>query len=945
MINPSLQSNSQKPSQDHQSPAIVQDIFIKGAREHNLKNIDVSIPAERLIVVTGVSGSGKSSLIIDTLFAEGQRRYVESLSSYARQFLMRMDKPDVDYINGILPAIAIEQKVSTRTSRSTVGTLTEIYDYLRLLYARIGKTYSPVSGQEVKRHSTGDVVQFIQDQKPGTKVMITFALDEQDMRNPRLALEVLMQKGYTRIVVEDRLEEIEDVLDRKIQEPGSRVLVLVDRIVTNPADSEQRKRIADSVHAAFSDGRGSCTVNIIGQGLYTFSNKLELDGMRFDEPNEHLFSYNNPYGACPKCEGFGSVIGIDPDRVIPDKRLSVFENAIACWRGEKMKKWKEALIRNASHFGFPIHRPIRELTKEQYDLLWTGNEYFKGINDFFRMVEENSYKIQYRVLLSRYRGKTVCDACRGTRLRKEATYVKIAGHDITQLADMQVIDLLSFFRQLDLPEHEKTVSNRIIREITNRLQFMVDVGLEYLTLDRLSNTLSGGETQRINLTRTLGSNLTSSLYILDEPSIGLHPRDTSRLIKSLKKLRDLGNTVIVIEHDVEIMAAADYLIDMGPEAGTHGGEVVDCGTLEEICHGGKSLTAKYLNGDLKIPVPESRRQVTNRLHFKGIHLHNLNGIDVSIPLDVLTVVTGVSGSGKSTLVKDVLYPAMKEWLETQNTSGKHFDSLEGDLSRIARVEMIDQNPIGRSSRSNPVTYLKAWDLIREIFASRPMARVRGFKPKHFSFNVEGGRCETCKGEGENVIEMQFLADVHLVCEDCGGKRFKPEVLEVTYKGKNIHDILEMTVDEAIAFFSDHAELIRRLKPLADVGLGYIHLGQSSSTLSGGEAQRVKLASYLGHANSREPFLFLFDEPTTGLHFHDIKKLLAAFDALIEAGHSIVVIEHNPDIIKSADWIIDLGPEGGEKGGNIVFSGTPEELLLCRESYTGRYLQPHFSKSF
>ena len=782
------------------------DIEIIGAREHNLKNVNARIPFGQFVVVTGVSGSGKSSLIIDTLYAEGQRRYVESLSSYARQFLMRMNKPDVDYIKGICPAIAIEQKVSTGSSRSTVGSLTEIYNYLKLLYARIGKTISPVSGKEVKRHQVSDVVDFLVGQERDTLAYITFPLYGE---NKQKALHMLIAKGYSRVVLKEEVREISELIEAEENLEKSQILVLIDRLIITE-DKELPKRIADSVQSAFSDGSGICIVSISGQKLYTFSNKFEMDGISFDEPIEHLFSYNSPYGACKRCEGFGKIIDISEDLVIPDRSLSVYEGAVVCWRGDKMKKWQESLIKNAEKTGFPIHKAIRDLSPEEYMTLWNGNDYFKGINSFFQFVEENTYKIQYRVLQSRYRGRTKCPDCNGRRLRKEAEYVKIGKKSITALVQMPVADLFDFFKTLKISEHELSIAGRLINEITQRLKFMLDVGLNYLTLNRVSSTLSGGETQRINLTRSLGSNLTSSLYILDEPSIGLHPRDTHKLIVTLQKLRDLGNTVVVIEHDEAIMQAADHLIDMGPRAGRNGGEIVDEGTLEEICERGKTLTARYLNGNLKIPLPEIRRQIVNMISLSGVNLHNLIQVNASFPLNCLVLVTGVSGSGKTSLIIHTLYPAIKKYLLNGSTNALTFNNLSGDLSQISRIELIDQHPIGRSSRSNPVTYVKAFDIIRELFSVQSMSKVRGFKPRFFSFNVDGGRCDNCKGEGETVVEMQFLADVHLTCVDCDGKRFKPEVLEVHYKGKNIFEVLEMTVNEALNFFPDNKELIKRL---------------------------------------------------------------------------------------------------------------------------------------
>lgn len=954
-------------------------IFIKGAREHNLKNIDVHVPVNQLVVVTGVSGSGKSSLIIDTLYAEGQRRYVESLSAYARQFLMRMNKPDVDFITGISPAIAIEQRASARTSRSTVGSLTEIYDYLRLLYARIGRTFSPVSGQEVRRHQVGDVVDFVMKQKPESQAQILAPLRPfETKKNAKSIIQQLLQRGFTRLRVDSQTMKLEEVTALEGHEQSDIALV-VDRIALEGDSEALAKRVADSVLIAFEEGFGTCDVEVIGKKVSRFSNRFELDGIRFDEPTPHLFNYNNPFGACPKCEGFGSIIGIDPELVIPDPTLSVYEEAIACWKGEKMSKWRDRLVKTAMQFDFPIHREIRHLTKDEYKLLWTGNEHFRGINEFFQHIEEQSYKIQYRVMLSRYRGRTTCDECEGRRLRKEALCVKVHGHDVSELMTMPVGKLRTFFDELALSDYERQVSARILTEITSRLDVMIEVGLGYLTPDRTSSTLSGGEMQRINLTRTLGSNLTSSLYILDEPSIGLHPRDTMRLINTLKKLRDLGNTVVVIEHDEDMMRSADYLIEMGPLAGVHGGEVVISNRADELfttspirslpatntsvartlrtgegskggdissfppVKGGlrgvsRSLTLDYLSGAKGIPIPKQRRKVSNKIIVKGASQHNLKDITVTFPLNTLTVVTGVSGSGKTTLVKHTLYPFLERHLTGQGERPGHFKEIVGDIDRIKHVELIDQDPIGRSSRSNPVTYVKAYDAIRELYASQQLSKIRGYEPKHFSFNVDGGRCDACKGEGEIIVEMQFLADVHLTCEDCNGKRFKHDVLEVRYKQKSIFDVLQMSIEEALEFFKDKAEIISRIKPLNDVGLGYVQLGQSSSTLSGGEAQRVKLASFLTRGQDIEPILFFFDEPTTGLHFHDIQKLLDSLNALIEAGHSVVVIEHNPEVIKCADWVIDLGPEGGEEGGYLVYQGTPEGLAGQKKSETGRFLR-------
>jgi excinuclease ABC subunit A len=925
------------------------EIFIKGARANNLKNVDLHLPKNKLIVVTGVSGSGKSSITMDTLFAEGQRRYVESLSSYARQFLMRMKKPDVDYIKGICPAIAIEQKVSTRNARSTVGTLTEIYDYLRLLYARIGKTYSPVSGEIVKKHEVSDVVDYIHSFEQGSKAHLFIPLPyKYKDRVLEQELQLLLQKGYTRLQVKGEQKRIEELLESKppyLQQKLGEVrqediLVLIDRFIVNPNDEENVKRIADSVQTAFYESEGECVVQV-GEGQRReFNNRFELDGMSFVEPTPQLFNFNNPFGACPSCEGFSQIMGIDEEKVVPDMTLSVYEGAIACWKGEKHGLWLDHFVRVAHKFDFPVHRAYQDLSKEERRILWKGNEHFRGIDDFFAELEEKMYKIQNRVMLARYRGKTTCHVCEGGRLRKEATYVLIGGKNITELVSIPVDELSVFFENLELNEFDAKVARRLHLEITNRLKFMCDVGLGYLTLDRISATLSGGETQRINLTRTLGSNLTSSMYILDEPSVGLHPRDTNRLVKVLKSLRDLGNTVIVVEHEEDIIKNADYLVDIGPAAGIHGGEVVFAGKYETIYdEAADSLTAKYMSGRMSIPVPAVRRKISNAIYIRGARQHNLKNIDAKIPLNALTVVSGVSGSGKTTLVKQILFPALKKQLgENFARSAGSFTALEGDLSRITQVEMVNQSPIGKSSRSNPVTYVKAYDSIRNLMTNLQLSRIRGFKPKHFSFNVEGGRCEACKGEGEQIIEMQFLADVRLECEECNGKRFKQEVLDVEYKGKNIFDILELSVEEALEFFSTEQDITSKLKPLADVGLGYVKLGQSSSTLSGGEAQRVKLASFLGRENPAEHILFIFDEPTTGLHFHDIRKLLDALNALVENGHTVLVVEHNMEVIKSADWVVDLGPEGGKDGGYLVFQGRPEDLADVPDSFTGAYLK-------
>nr|MCU0387903.1 excinuclease ABC subunit UvrA [Chitinophagaceae bacterium] len=887
------------------------EIFIKGARTHNLKNIDVGIPHGRLVVVTGVSGSGKSSLTIDTLFAEGQRRYAESLSAYARQFMQRMNKPDVDYIKGLCPAIAIEQKVTTRTPRSTVGSMTEMYDYLRLLFARIGRTISPVSGRQVKKDDVGDVVHAIVSSVENDKVLLLVPFKQHHRRNTLEELNILVQKGFSRLYHKGQTIRIEDLteeeaalkeFEHQIKSSGE-VYIMIDRFVVRAFEEDDIHRISDSVDTAFYEGEGECYLEVNGEKLLHFSNRFELDGRQFEEPVPNLFSFNNPFGACPTCEGFGQVLGIDADLVIPDTRLSVYEGAIAPWRGEKLSQWNKILVRNAFKFGFPVHKPIHELTKEQYKLLWTGNEYFDGLNAFFKEVEQNLYKVQYRVLLSRYRGKTECPECDGYRLRKDALYVKIGGKHIGELCEMPIKDLQQWFNGLQLDEHEQQIGKRLLIELHTRLQTMMDVGLGYLTLNRLAMTLSGGESQRIQLTRSLGSNLTNSLYILDEPSIGLHSRDTERLIKVLKNLRDLGNTVVVVEHDELMMREADYIIDMGPLASHKGGEVVAAGNYDEMMKATKSLTSQYLSGKLKIerqPVPRlGKKHVT----VKGARQNNLKDIDVKFPLECLTVVSGVSGSGKTTLVKQILYPALRKLKgEFADKVGKH-KSLEGNVDDLTQIELVDQNPIGKSSRSNPVTYIKAWDAIRDLYADQPLSKIRGYQPKHYSFNVDGGRCDTCKGEGEQVVEMQFLADVHLTCESCKGKRFKDEVLEVRYNEKSIFDILQLGVDEAIEFFradtkNKLAQAIgNALQPLSDVGLGYVKLGQSSDTLSGGEAQRVKLASFLGKGKSAGHVLFIFDEPTTGLHFHDIQKLLNSFNALIAQGHSIIVIEHNTDVIR------------------------------------------------
>ena len=910
-------------------------IQIKGASIHNLKNIDLKIPRNKLVVITGLSGSGKSSLAFDTLYAEGQRRYVESLSSYARQFLGKLNKPKVTSIKGISPAIAIEQKVNSTNPRSTVGTSTEIYDYLKLLYARIGTTYSPISGDIVKKDSVNNVIKFVQKFGENTKLLLLSPIIINNDKKLETVINILKQQGFSRIKVNNQIIRIEEFNF----ETTKNLYLVVDRIVTKN-DEDFYNRLADSVQAAFYEGKGACTIeNLSNNKLKEFSNKFELDGITFLEPNVHLFSFNNPYGSCPTCEGYGNIIGIDEDLVIPNTSLSIFENAILPWKTDSFKNYKEDLIINAYKFDFPIHKPYYQLTTEQKQLLWDGNQYFKGLHKFFKRLEEKSYKIQFRVMLSRYRGKTKCTTCEGKRLRKEASYVKINQKSIIDLVELPIDEVINFFKNLSLDKHQQTIAKRLLIEITNRLQFLNNVGLNYLTLNRRSNTLSGGESQRINLATSLGSSLVGSMYILDEPSIGLHSRDTEKLINVLKNLRDLGNTVIVVEHDEDIMKVADYIIDIGPEAGTHGGELVAEGKFDKILKS-DSLTAKYLNGKMKIEVPASRRISSNYIEIIGAREHNLKNINVKIPLNTLTVITGVSGSGKSTLIRDILYPVLQKKLNNYGEKAGQHTEITGNFETIKNIEFVDQNPIGRSSRSNPVTYIKAYDDIRALFANQKLSNIRGFKAKHFSFNVEGGRCETCKGEGEVTIEMQFMADVHLECETCKGKRFKKEVLEVNFEGKSINDILQTTVDEAIIFFNEHEQykIVNKLKPLQNVGLGYVQLGQASSTLSGGEAQRIKLASFLVKGSTRDKTLFIFDEPTTGLHFHDIKKLLTSFDALIDKGHSIIVIEHNLELIKCADYIIDLGLEGGKKGGDIIAQGTPEALVKNNNSFTAKYLK-------
>lgn len=913
------------------------EIFIKGARIHNLKDVSVVIPRNRLVVITGVSGSGKSSLTIDTLYAEGQRRYAESLSAYARQFMQRMVKPDVDYIKGLCPAIAIEQKVITRTPRSTVGSMTELYDYLRLLFARIGKTISPVSGREVKKDDVPDVVQAITSRTIGDKVLLLIRFKQHKNRKTTEELSLLIQKGFSRLYENGEIKRIEDLLEEKKWTPSEQCYVLIDRFVVKEFDEDDRHRMADSAGTAFFEGEGDVFLEINGKEIVSFNNRFELDGIVFEEPVPNLFSFNNPYGACPVCEGFSQVLGIDEHLVIPNRNLSVYEDGVAPWRGEKLGWWKEQVVKHAAKIGFPIHKPINELSKEHYQVLWNGCTHFGGINDFFKEVEQNLYKVQYRVLLSRYRGRTTCTDCNGYRLRKEALCVRISGNHIGELCEMQVRDLLQWFQNLSLSQFDREVGMRLLIEIVQRLHTLVDVGLGYLTLNRVANTLSGGESQRIQLTRSLGSNLTDSLYILDEPSIGLHPRDTGRLIQVLKNLRNLGNTVVVVEHDDMMMKEADHIIDMGPLASYQGGEVIAEGDYAAILKNKRSLTGQYLRGDLSIDPPASVRKWKHAITITGARQNNLKNITVTFPLNVLCVITGVSGSGKTTLVKQILYPALQRLKgEFSEKAGEHKD-ITGDVDRVTQLEMIDQNPIGKSSRSNPVTYIKAYDAIRDLYAKQPLSKIRGYQPKHFSFNVDGGRCDACKGEGEQVVEMQFLADVHLTCESCRGKRFRDEVLEVTYREKNIFDVLEMSVDEALEFFKEEKDVVTRIQPLHDVGLGYIKLGQSSDTLSGGEAQRVKLASFLGKGKAQGHVLFIFDEPTTGLHFHDIKKLLTSFNALIEQGHSVLVIEHNTFVMRSADWMIDLGPEAGDAGGELVYAGVPSGIGKAKESRTAVYM--------
>ena len=921
------------------------NILVKGARVNNLKNIDIEIPRNKLVVITGLSGSGKSSLAFDTLYAEGQRRYVESLSAYARQFLGKMAKPETDFIKGLPPAIAIEQKVNTRNPRSTVGTSTEIYDYIRLLFGRVGKTYSPVTGELVKKHTVEDVIAVARSYPEGTRMAVITPVTLPEKRRFRTQLEVLLKGGYSRLVKDGEFIDIEHLLaDDSLPETASGYDLLVDRLSV-AYEGDELSRLADSVETAFFEGHDEMSLLVWGtDGLHRhdFSKRFEADGIVFREPSELMFNFNNPYGACPRCEGFGRVIGIDPNLVVPDPSLSVYDDAVMCWRGDKMSEWKRELIHLAPHIGFPIHRPYCDLTQAELDVLWHGNGRFKGIDGFFKMVEENQYKIQYRVMLARYRGKTRCPECNGSRLRKESEYVKVGGATISELVKMPVTDLKEWFAALKLDDNDKLVSSRLLVEINNRIGFLCDVGLGYLTLDRLSSTLSGGESQRINLATSLGSSLVGSLYILAEPSIGLHSRDTMKLIGVLRKLQQLGNTVVVVEHDEEIMRAADYLIDVGPEAGRHGGEIIYQGDVDKLMTATDSYTVRYLNGELSIPVPARRRKWRDYIEVTGAREHNLKNIDVKFPLGVMTVVTGVSGSGKSTLVRDILYRAMVRHLGNPCDAPGLHRALGGDLNRISAVEFVDQNPIGKSSRSNPATYLKAFDEVRRLFSEQQGARQMGFTPGYFSFNAEGGRCEECKGEGTITIEMQFMADIVIPCEACHGQRFKSDVLEITYNGKNINDVLNMTVNQAVEFFGESSDsicrkIVRRLKPLQDVGLGYIKLGQSSSTLSGGENQRVKLAYFLAQEKP-EPTMFIFDEPTTGLHFHDINTLMDSFNRLIAQGHTVIIIEHNLDVVKCADHVIDIGPEGGELGGNIVAAGTPEEIMACDASYTGHFLK-------
>jgi excinuclease ABC subunit A len=917
-------------------------IIIKGARVHNLKNIDVAIPRNKLIVITGLSGSGKSSLAFDTLFAEGQRMYVESLSSYARQFLGRMEKPEVDYIKGISPAIAIEQKVNSRNPRSTVGTTTEIYDYLKLLFARVGHTISPISGLEVKKNTVTDVVDWIFKSDEGTRFMVLAPYKLKHDRKPHEELQVLLQKGFTRLYLNGEVVMMEELLEKgtKAIPVKAEAWILIDRNTVNKTEEDAVFRVADSVQTAFAEGEGDCRIVIPNEVTEDFCDRFEADGIIFEEPTANFFSFNNPYGACRTCEGFGHVLGIDEDLVIPDKSLSVYEGAIAAWRGEKMNDWQKPLIKNGIKFDFPIHRAVQDLSPEEKQLLWDGNKYFEGLTAFFAYLETQTYKIQYRVMLSRFRGRTVCPDCRGTRLRKDASYVKVAEKSITDIVLMPVDDAVDFFNTVKLHKNEAKIAERLLKEITNRLSYLEKVGLGYLTLNRLTASLSGGEFQRIKLATSLGSALVGSMYVLDEPSIGLHPRDTGKLVEVLKLLRDMGNTVIVVEHEEEVMRAADQIIDIGPDACIHGGELMFQGVIDDMLAHSGSYTTDYLTGRTSIEVPKHRRKWNTFIEIKGARENNLQNIDVKFPLHTFTVITGVSGSGKSTLVKKILFPALQKIFGFSGEFTGKFDRIDGDIREVTQIEFVDQNPIGKSSRSNPVTYVKAYDLIRNLYADQGLSKSRGYKPGHFSFNVEGGRCEMCQGEGIVTVEMQFMADVHLICEACNGKRFKQEILEVKYNEKSISDVLDMTIEESLDFFKDKPKLIEKLQPLSDVGLGYVKLGQSSSSLSGGEAQRVKLASFLRKSpeDKNDHILFLFDEPTTGLHFHDIRKLLDSIQALINKGNSVIVIEHNMEMIKCADWIIDIGPEGGNGGGEVIFEGTPEQMLKCTKGHTARYLK-------
>lgn len=916
------------------------NIVIKGAHIHNLKNIDVVIPRNQFVVITGLSGSGKSSLAFDTLYAEGQRRYVESLSSYARQFLGRIDKPKVEYIKGIAPAVAIEQKVNTVNARSTVGTSTEIYDYMKLLFSRIGKTKSPVSGNEVKKHTVTDVIDDVKTFEIDSKWMLLSPIYDVKNRTIEDQLKVALQQGYARILFKNETQRLDDFLENIPSNiKAEEIEIIVDRIVIKE-DEDFYNRLADAIQTAFHEGRGQIYLQALGTGQrYSYNNRFELDGISFLDPNPHLFTFNNPYGACPVCNGFGTIIGIDKDLVVPNTSLSIYENAIFPWRGESMSWYRDQLVNKAHHFDFPVHKPYFELTEEQKELIWEGNEYFMGLNDFFLELEEKNYKIQNRVMLSRYRGKTFCTSCNGKRLRKEASYVYINGKNIQDLIDLPINEVHEIFKSITLNEYEAKVAKRLLLEINSRLQFLQNVGLDYLTLNRASATLSGGESQRINLATSLGSSLVGSMYILDEPSIGLHSKDSEKLIEVLKDLKNLGNTVIVVEHDEDVMKAANQIIDIGPEAGTLGGELVAQGTFDEILKS-NTLTAKYLNGDLEIEVPKKRRTYKNYIEIKGARENNLKNIDVLFPLECLTVITGVSGSGKSTLVKKILYPILQKHLTGVGDKPGQHNEISGSYKFLKHIEYVDQNPIGKSSRSNPISYIKAYDDIRDLFAKQQLSKIRNYQPKHFSFNVEGGRCEVCKGDGELTVEMQFMADVHLECDACKGKRFKKEILEVQFVEKNIYDILNMTVDDALHFFKNNKQdkIADKIQTLQDVGLGYVTLGQSSSSLSGGEAQRIKLATFLGRGATKEKALFIFDEPTTGLHFHDVNKLLKSFQALIEKGHSIIVIEHNLDLIKCADYIIDIGPGGGKHGGELVAFGTPEEIVKNKKSITGKYLK-------